>query len=93
MDMAQFPGCQAAVLIRTGQGMSEIDMDDFITVFNPRAEMVDVLLHIDRGGFWKDFAVIVCLIDLFRCDIDIVKIIFSVQVDVKREVVDVITFF
>ena len=37
--------------------------------------------------------VIIFLIDLFRCDVYIVKIILPVQVDMKREIMDVVTFF
>ena len=93
MNMAQFPGCKAAVLIRTGQGMAEIDMDDLITCFHPGPEMVDILLYIDRCGLWQCFMVIILLINLFRGDVYIIKIILPVQVDVKREIVDVVTFF
>ena len=55
--------------------------------------MVDVFLHIDRSGLWQCFMVIIFLVNFFRGDVYIVKIILPVQIDMKREVVDVITFF
>ena len=55
--------------------------------------MVDILLYIDRCGLWQCFMVIILLINLFRGDVYIIKIILPVQVDVKREIVDVVTFF
>ena len=37
--------------------------------------------------------VIVFLVDFLRSDSDVVQIIFSVQINMKRKIVDVITFF
>lgn len=93
MDMTQFLCSEAAVLIGTGQGAAEIDMDDLKAFFHPWAEMIDIFLCVYRGGFGKDFVVIVFLIDLFRRDVYIVFVILSVQYDVEGIVVDVVTFF
>ena len=93
MDMPQFLCREAAVLIGTGQGAAEIDMDDLKAFFHPWAEMIDIFLCVYRGGLWKNLMIIIFLIDLLRCDVYIVFVILSVQYDVEGIVVDVVTFF
>ena len=93
VDVSQFLCGDAAVLVRTGKRVAEVDMNDLVPLFNPRAEMIDIFLNIYRGGFRKYFVVVVLLIDLLRRDSDIVQIVFFVQVDVMLIIVDVLAFF
>ena len=73
--------------------MPQIDVDHLVSVLHPRAEVIDVFLHIDCGSLRQCPAVIVFLIDLLRRDVDIIFIIFSIQDDVERKIVYVIPFF
>ena len=68
-------------------------MDDFVSLFYPRTEMLHIFFDIYCRSLRKDFVVIVFLINLFRCDRDIVQIVLSVQVDVERKIIYVITLF
>ena len=61
--------------------MTEIDMDNFVSILDPGAEMIYVFLDIYCRSFRKYFMVIVFLVDLLRRDIDIVQIISAIQVD------------
>ena len=61
--------------------MTEIDMDNFVSILDPWAEMIYVFLDIYCRSFRKYFMVIVFLVDLLRRDIDIVQIISAIQVD------------
>ena len=93
VDMAELLCGQAAVLIGTGKGVAQIDVDHLISVFHPRAEMVDVFLDVYRRGLGKDSAVVISLVNLLRRDVDVVFIVLSLQDDVERKVVYVVPFF
>ena len=77
VDMPQFFCRKAAVLVGTGQGASEIDVDDFVTFLYPGAEVVHIFLGVYSGGLWKSFMVIIFLIDLLRSDVYIIFFPFS----------------
>ena len=93
MDMSQLFRGKAAVLVYAGKRVSQIDVDDLISVFYLWAEMVDVFLYIDCCGFGECFVVVIFLIDFFRCDIYIIPVLLFIQYDMQGKIVDIITYF
>ena len=54
MDMPQLFCCKTAVLIHAGEGVPQVDMDDFVSVLHPRTEVVNIFLYVYSRGFWQD---------------------------------------
>lgn len=76
---------KAAVLVYTGKGVPQIDMDDFLSILYPRAEVVNIFLYVDCSGFGKNFVIIIFLIDFFRRNVNIVSVFFFIQDDMQGE--------
>ena len=68
-------------------------MDHLIAFVNPGFEMFNIFRNIDGGCFWKDFFIVIFLINFFWCNVNAVLIIFSIQNDVEWKIVYMISFF
>ena len=68
-------------------------MDHFIAFIDPWFKMFNIFRNIDSSCFWKDFFIVIFLIYFFRCNVNAVLIIFSIQNDVEWKIVYMITFF
>ena len=93
MNMAQFFRSQAAVLMGAGEGASQVDVDDIVSLFHPWKKVVPVFVHVDGGRFGKQFFLIVDVVDLIGRDVHIILVFLSVQEDVERKILNVIALF
>ena len=68
-------GGQLAVLLGAGQRPAQAEVDHIVTCRHKGAEVVGVLAHVDGGGAWQDFPVVVGLVDLLHMDVHVVLVV------------------
>ena len=93
MDMSEFFSRNTAILIGTGEGTAEIDMNDFVTGSDPWLKMVNIFCNVYSSRLGKNLFIIIFLENLFRSDVDAVLIVMTVQDDMERKVMHMVTLF
>ena len=79
MNMTQLRRGDHAVLMGTGKGAAQIEVNHFMPLFHKRTKIFQILAGIDGGSFGEDVSVIINTVNVFGNDIHTVQILFILQ--------------
>ena len=93
IDPFQFPGRQKTVLVSAGKSAAQIQMDHFISLIGKLAEILHIFRRVDGGSLRERMVFVVGAVDFLRGNIHVVLIFLSIEDNVKRVIMDLVSAF